>query len=112
MESLTGTGAIEEFKREVFEECINKANQLIQTNAAITVSYLPREEAMKIPGITKLANALPPSVKELRIVEIKDIEKQADGGTHVSKLQEIGTIELLKIENKGKTNRRLYYTLK
>lgn len=103
--------SIEHFSRETFEECINKANQLIQTNAPIKMYYLPREEAMDIPGITKLAKVLPPSIKELRIVEIENIDRQADGGTHVSRLQEIGKIELLKIDNKGKNNRRLYYTL-
>jgi len=103
--------SIEDFSRETFEECINKANQLIQTNAPIKISYLPREEAMKYPNITKLAKVLPPAVKELRIVEIENIDRQADGGTHVSRLQEVGKIELLKINNKGKNNRRLYYTL-
>ena len=103
--------SIEDFNRETFEACIDKANQLLKTDAKIKISYLPREEAMKIPGITKLANALPPSVKELRIVEIEGIDKQADGGTHVAKLGEVGVIKLLKIDNKGKSNRRLYYTL-
>lgn len=103
--------SIENFQRETFEECINKANQLIKTNASIKISYMPREEAFKIPSITKLANVLPPAVKELRIVEIENIDRQADGGTHVSKLGEVGEIKLLKIDNKGKKNRRLYFAL-
>jgi len=103
--------SIENFERETFEECINKANQLIKTNASIKISYVPREEAMKYPNITKLAKILPPSVKNLRIVEIENIDRQADGGTHVSKLGEVGEIKLLKIDNKGKNNRRLYFAL-
>ena len=103
--------SIENFERETFEECINKANQLIKTNAPIKISYIPREEAMKIPTISRLANASPPAIKILRIVEIENIDLQADGGTHVSKLGEVGEIKLLKINNKGKNNRRLYFSL-
>ena len=67
---------------------------------------------MKMPDVVKLAKALPPQVSELRIVEIEGVDKQADGGTHVKTLKEIGRIEFLKAENKGKNNRRIYYTLK
>jgi misacylated tRNA(Ala) deacylase len=70
---------------------------------------LPRNEALKIPGIIKLAKALPPNIPSLRIVEIVGLDKQADGGTHVKNLKEIGEIKFLKAENKGKNNRRVYY---
>ena len=72
---------------------------------------MPREEAIKIPDIVKLASALPPNIETLRIVKIGDIDMQADGGTHVKNTSEIGTIKLLKLENKGKSNRRAYYAL-
>ena len=49
------------------------------------------------------------TVEQGRIVEIDGIDRQADGGLHVAHLNEIGKIELLRLENKGKTNRRLYY---
>ena len=57
----------------------------------------------------KLANKMPPDIDVLRTVEIENIDKQADGGCHVNSLKEIGKIELVKVENKGKNNRRLYY---
>jgi misacylated tRNA(Ala) deacylase len=72
---------------------------------------LPREQAMKIPGVVKLANAFPPSVKELRIVEIGDVDTQADGGPHVKNTSEVGKLVFLRAENKGKNNRRLYVKL-
>jgi misacylated tRNA(Ala) deacylase len=34
-----------------------------------------------------------------------------DGGPHVKNTAEIGEICLKKIENKGRSNRRLYFTL-
>ncbi|MDX1814219.1 MAG: alanyl-tRNA editing protein AlaX, partial [Candidatus Bathyarchaeia archaeon] len=38
-------------------------------------------------------------------------DRQADGGTHVRNLREIGKVELVKTENKGKNNRRIYFKL-
>jgi misacylated tRNA(Ala) deacylase len=36
---------------------------------------------------------------------------QADGGTHVRSTKEVGPVSLLKIENKGAKNKRLYVTV-
>lgn len=104
--------ALENFDRTVLENCVKRANEELKKDVELKVYTLPREEAMKIEGIVKLANALPPNVSELRIVEIPGIDIQADGGTHVKNLKEVGEIELLKLENKGKNNRRIYFTLK
>ncbi len=73
---------------------------------------MPREEALKIPDMIKLANKMPPEVEELRIVDLEGIDAQADGGPHIKSLKEIGKIEILKVDNKGKNNRRVYYTVK
>jgi misacylated tRNA(Ala) deacylase len=102
---------IEDFDRELFHKFISTANKAISQNIDIETSFLPREEAMKIPGVVKLAGALPPSIETLRIVKIGDVDEQADGGTHVKNTSEIGTIKLLKLENKGKSNRRAYFTI-
>jgi Ser-tRNA(Ala) deacylase AlaX len=77
----------------------------------VKIYYLSREEAMKIPGIIKLAKALPPDVDKLRIVEIEGIDIQADGGPHVRNTREVGEIVFLGMENKGKNNRRIHFTL-
>lgn len=103
---------MEEFNRDKFDEIVKKANELLKQDLELKIYTLPRDEAMKIPGIVKLAGALPPSIKELRIVEIPGIDLQADAGTHVKNLNEVGEIELLKCDNKGKNNRRIYFTLK
>lgn len=99
------------FDRPKFDEVVRKANESLSQGAELKVYSLPREEAMKIPGVVKLANALPPSITTLRIVEIPGIDIQADGGTHVRSLREVGRIEIQKLENKGKDNRRIYFTL-
>jgi Ser-tRNA(Ala) deacylase AlaX len=104
--------ALDDYDPAKIQEYVALANSIIQKDLPVSVAFMPREEALKIPGMVKLAGALPPAVTELRIVSIEGVDTQADGGTHVKSLKEIGTIEFLKSENKGKNNRRVYYTLK
>lgn len=103
--------SLENFDREKMGEYFRKANEIVTKDLKVKTYFLPREEAMKIENITKLANALPPNIKELRIVEIGDFDIQADGGTHVKSTKEIGRVEFIKAENKGKNNRRVYFKL-
>ena len=103
--------SLEKFDRDTVQCYIDEANKLFRRDISVKTYELPREEALKIPGIIKMAEAYPPNVPNLRIVEIDGIDMQADGGTHVKDLKEIGRIELLKIENKGKQNRRVYFKL-
>lgn len=102
---------LENFDRDLFMSCIDESNRLFKKDMLVQIYELPREEALKIPGVIKMAEALPPQVSKLRIVEIEGIDRQADAGTHVRSLREVGQIEFLKAENKGKNNRRVYYRL-
>lgn len=102
---------LEQFDRAVFLQYIEKANELLRQDIPVKTYDLPREEAMKIPGVVKMAAAFPPDIPRLRIVEIGDLDRQADGGTHVKNLREVGQIEFLKAENKGHNNRRVYFRL-
>lgn len=104
--------SLEEYSREILERHIEKTNQLLGKDVPVKWYELPKEEAMKIPGIVKMAKALPPDIPSLRIIEITGVDKQADGGTHVRSLKEVGPIKLLKTENKGKNNRRVYFSFK
>src|SRR3989344_785485 len=101
--------SLEEFDRNKIVEYIALANTLVQKGAKVKIGYMKREEALKIPDMVKLANKMPPEVDVFRTIEIEGIDKQADGGCHVSDIREIGKIELVKVENKGKSNRRLYF---
>lgn len=100
------------FDRAVLEEYLSNANELFGKDITVKWYELPREEAMKIPSVVKMANAFPPNLPTLRIVEVVGVDRQADGGTHVRNLREIGHVELIKTENKGKNNRRIYFKLK
>jgi Ser-tRNA(Ala) deacylase AlaX len=104
--------SLEEYNREILTQYIDEANELLGKDIPVKCYELPKEEALKIPGVIKMADALPPDIAHLRIVEIAGVDKQADGGTHVRNLKEVGHIELLKTQNKGKHNRRVYFTLR
>ena len=103
--------SLEGFDRERMLGYCKQANEAIGKNPPVKTYFMKREEALQIPGITKLATAAPPDVQELRIVEIEGLDLQADGGIHVKNLGEIIRIDPMKFENKGKSNRRLYFTI-
>jgi misacylated tRNA(Ala) deacylase len=80
----------------------------IAADRAIKVENLPRAQALAIPDVIRTAaNLLPPTLEIVRIVDIVGLDVQADGGTHVATTRQIGGIEVIKVENKGKANRRL-----
>ncbi len=104
--------SLDNFDREKFKGYIEQANAIINRDLPITFSFTTREDAMKIPQISKLAKGLPDFIENIRLVKIGNFDIQADGGTHIKSTKEIGTLEFINAENKGKNNRRLYYQIK
>jgi misacylated tRNA(Ala) deacylase len=92
-----------------FKETVEAAcNAEITAGRRIDVRVLPRDEALAIPDIIRTAtNLIPPDVPDVRIIDIVGLDQQADGGTHVASTSQVGAIEVVKIENKGKGFRRL-----
>jgi misacylated tRNA(Ala) deacylase len=92
------------FRQAVEDAC----NTEITADRRIDVRVLPRDEAFALPDIIRTAtNLVPSEVKDVRIVDIVGLDQQADGGTHVASTRQVGRIEVVKIENKGKGFRRL-----
>ena len=104
--------SLEDYDPSRMNDFIREASEKAAEGTQVEISFITKEEAEKTEGLSKLAKGLPPGIKEIRIVDIVGIDKQADGGTHVKNTSEIGKIELVKCENKGKNNRRVYFTLK
>jgi len=103
---------LEVFDRKMLEDVVEEANRVVKRDLEVKVYWLPREQALKIPGVVKLASRAPPQDLEvLRIVEIPGVDIQADGGPHVKRTSEIGEIKLLDIVNKGKRRKRVYFTV-
>jgi len=102
---------MENYNPEFFKELEKKTNQVIEGNLVQGISFKSREETLKMPELFRLQDVLPKEIPEFRIVSIGDFDVQADGGTHVKNTQEIGKVRILRTENKGAQNRRIYWTL-
>ena len=99
----------DDFKDRVAEACAAE----IERDREIVVKTLPRDEAFEIPDIIRTAtNLLPPGLEEVRIVDIVGLDTQADGGTHVASTRFIGGLDVVKVESKGKANRRIRIALR
>ena len=64
---------LENGDKATVQRLVDKANALITKGAATNVSFMPREDAMKIPAMVKLAGTLPPEIHIWRLVEIEGI---------------------------------------
>ena len=102
---------MEKMDIDLLKEAINKSNEIIQKDLPVIMYNKSMEEAKKNPSLFKLAVGFPHHIKEIRIMEIKGFDAQADGGCHVKSLKEIGKIVFKDAVNKGKKNRRVYFTV-
>ncbi len=102
-----------DLNREKAEQILEEANKVASEGHDVIARFIPKEEALKIERLarTETGKELIKNLDEVRVVEIKDLDMQADGGTHVKNTKEIGTIKLSKFENKGKHNKRVEIVL-
>ncbi|MEY2990368.1 MAG: hypothetical protein RLZZ163_1284 [Actinomycetota bacterium] len=98
---------------EGFKEAVEAAcNAEVDADRAIEAYELPRDEAFEIPDIIRTAtNLLPANIEIVRIVDIRGLDVQADGGTHVASTRQVGHMRVQKVENKGKGFRRIRIAL-
>jgi len=102
---------LENFDRSLIASFEEKANALIADSRPVAILFLSREEAFQIPSLVKLKMALPEHIGTIRIIDIQGFDQQACAGTHVKNTFEVGKIAIQKAENKGKSNRRIYFVL-
>ena len=95
--------------KQPLEDALNAA---IARQLPIDVSFMPREEADKDPSLIRTkVNLIPESVREIRVIDIVGLDRQADGGTHVNSTSEVGAVTITKIESKGRGFRRIRVSL-
>jgi misacylated tRNA(Ala) deacylase len=83
-------------------------NAEVAANRRVEVRVLPRDEALALPDIIRTqSNLIPADEAEIRIVDIVGLDVQADGGTHVAATGQVGKVQVVKVESKGKANRRV-----
>lgn len=97
-----------DFKAKVTE----LVNAEIAADRPIEVSFLPRAVALADDDLIRTkVNLIPESVSEIRVVDIVGLDKQADGGTHLRSTGEVGRLEVVKTQSKGKANKRIRIVL-
>lgn len=83
-------------------------NRLIEENHAVRPRWITDDELAAEPELVKTMSVRPPMGQgRVRLLEIEGVDLQACGGTHVAATGEIGRVEVRKIENKGRHNRRI-----
>ena len=93
------------------EEMNQQIEEIIKNNYPVFTKQISGEEFNDNPHLAKGAAVSPPVIdNKVQIVQIgeeKILDIQACGGTHVRSTGEIIGLEIGKIENKGKRNRRV-----
>jgi misacylated tRNA(Ala) deacylase len=97
-----------EFGRRVEE----RLNDELAAGREVRVLFIPRSEAMADPDLIRTkVNLIPEAVDPIRVVGIEGLDRQADGGTHVRNTLEVGVVNVVKTESKGKAFKRMRIVL-
>jgi Ser-tRNA(Ala) deacylase AlaX len=86
----------------------DEVNAVIQKNLRVNTYVIEREEAETKFDLARL----PPSVKEIRIVEIEGFDQTPCKDPHVNNTGEIGYFQILKVEKAGKDRYRFLFKVK
>jgi misacylated tRNA(Ala) deacylase len=88
-------------------------NRLIAEDHPVRPRWISDEEMTSRPELVRTMSVKPPmGLGRVRLLEIEGVDLQPCGGTHVTHTGEIGPVEVVKIENKGKQNRRVNLALR
>jgi misacylated tRNA(Ala) deacylase len=102
-----------ETSEELIAAMTERFNKAVDDGVDILIRNAPREQVLQEvdEARRRLFSRIPESVKDIRVIEIPQLDKCPCGGTHVANTREIGHITITKVENKGKGRRRFYFTL-
>jgi len=84
-------------------------NDAIAQNIPVNFAYIGMSVAQAEHGLIRSRSVAPPPTPDgkVRIVEIVGLDRQACGGTHLTATGDSPPLRILKIENKGRHNRRV-----
>ena len=97
-------------KLRALEGAINSA---IEEDLRVSDSYVPLAAAQAEPGLIRTRSVAPPPTADgmVRIVEIAGLARPACGGTHLASTRGDKRVRIVKIDNKGRHNRRVRFAL-
>lgn len=86
-------------------------NDVIAREVAVTTMYVPVADATAESGLMRSMSVAPPPTPEgtFRVVDIENVDRQACGGTHLTNTGQSRPFQIIKIENKGRHNRRVRF---
>ncbi len=84
-------------------------NDVVRQDLPVRYGYVPMDEAAAQPGLLRSRSVAPPPGPDgtIRVVEIVGLDRQACGGTHLASTGGSRPVRILKIDNKGRHNRRV-----
>lgn len=95
------------------DKITEELNRLITEDHPTGTRWITDDEMAARPELVRTMSVKPPMGQgRVRLLEIDGVDLQPCGGTHVARTGEIGAVECVKIENKGKMNRRFNLALK
>ena len=91
------------------EDVLNSLNKLISDDHTISISSITDDELDQHPDLVRTMSVKPPRCSGIiSMIKIGDnLDFQPCGGTHVKKTSEIKLVKSVKLENKGKMNKRI-----
>ena len=102
--------ATENSLRPRFQQIEAAANSIVQEDLPVETRIMNRREAEDyVEKFHESLNTVPPTIAQVRIVEVKNVHACACGGTHVKTTGEMGAIRLLGRSSKGKGVERLEF---
>lgn len=100
----------ESLDKDAITEAVNR---LIAADTPVGTRWITDEEMAATPELVRTMSVKPPTGHgRVRLLDVEGVDLQPCGGTHVARTGEIGGIEVTKIENKGKQNRRIVIALR
>lgn len=93
-----------------------RLNALVAADHPVGERWITEAELDAEPGLVRTLSVQPPrGAGRVRLVRVgpedAPVDLQPCGGTHVRSTGEIGRVEVTKLENKGRQNRRVYVVL-
>ncbi len=90
------------------KEVETKLNEALSAGRPVNVLFLPRAQALSDADLIRTkVNLIPEGIDPIRVIDIEEIDRQADGGTHVRSTNEVGQVRVAKTESKGKAFKRM-----
>jgi len=88
-------------------------NDVIRQDLPLRYAYVPEADALEERGLIRNRSVAPPPASDgtVRVVEIVGLDRQACGGTHLTSTGASQRVRILKIDNKGRHNRRIKIAL-